>query len=127
MPIQVIRGEGVPESHLPFSPAIKAGGFVFVSGQASVGENGQIVKDKFAGEFRRSMENVKKILAYDGLTLKDVVRVTSYLADAGDLSEYNKLYREFFEKPYPARTTLTNCLPQGLVKFEIDVVAYCGD
>ena len=124
MPVEVIRGEGLAESHLPFSPAIKAGGFVFVSGQASVGADGQIVKDTFEGEFRRSMENVKTILAGGGLTLKDVVRVTSYLTDPKDLAEYNTLYKEYFEKPYPARTTLTNCLPADLIKFEVDVVAY---
>jgi 2-iminobutanoate/2-iminopropanoate deaminase len=125
MPIEVVRGLQVPTTHLPFSPAIKAGGFIFVSGQASVDERtGQIISDKFENEFRRSMENVRRILAAGGAELKHVVQVRSYVKDPKDLAEYNTLYREFFTEPFPARTTITNCL--GKVLFEIDVVAYVG-
>ncbi len=125
MPIEVVRGPDIPASHLPFSPAIKAGGFIFVSGQASVDEKtGQIISDTFENEFRRSMENVKSILAAAGADLKHVVQVRSYVKDAKDLPEYNRLYREYFAEPFPARTTITNCL--GKVLFEIDVVAYVG-
>ncbi len=126
MPIDVVRGPEVPATHLPFSPAIKAGGFIFVSGQASVDERtGQIVSDTFENELRRSMENVRRILAAAGAELKHVVQVRSYVKDAKDLPEYNTLYREYFTEPFPARTTITNCL--GRVLFEIDVVAYVGE
>jgi 2-iminobutanoate/2-iminopropanoate deaminase len=118
----VIRGQGVPESHLPFSPAVKAGNLVFVSGQASVDEQGAIVHDTFAGEVRRSFENVEKVLAGAGLSLKHVVRVTSYVGRQQDLAEYNELYRTIFAKPFPARTTLIGCLGD-VVKFEVDVIA----
>jgi 2-iminobutanoate/2-iminopropanoate deaminase len=125
MPIEIVRGPDVPATHLPFSPAIKAGGFVFVSGQASVDEKtGQIISDTFENEFRRSMENVKRILTAAGADLKQVVQVRSYVKDAKDLPEYNRLYREYFSEPFPARTTITDCL--GKVLFEIDVVAYVG-
>ena len=122
---EVIRGLGVPASHLPFSPAIKAGEFVFVSGQASVDQSGAIVKGTFADEFRRSLDNVKKVLAGAGLTLAAVVQVRSYVDDPADLAEYNQLYREFFHEPFPARTTITSCLG-GALKYEIDVVAFAG-
>jgi 2-iminobutanoate/2-iminopropanoate deaminase len=123
MPVQVVRGPDVPTSHLPFSPAIKAGGFVFVSGQASVdAKTGDIISDTFENEFRRTMDNLQRILAAAGASLRQVVQVRSYLKDAKDLPEYNRLYRQFFKEPYPARTTITNCL--GKVLFEIDVVAY---
>jgi 2-iminobutanoate/2-iminopropanoate deaminase len=123
MPIEVVRGPDVPTSHLPFSPAISAGGFVFVSGQASVdAKTGQIISDTFENEFRRTMDNLTRILAAAGTGLTQVVQVRSYVKDAKDLPEYNRLYREFFAEPFPARTTLTNCL--GKVLFEIDVVAY---
>ncbi len=125
MPIEVVRGPDIPASHLPFSPAIKAGGFVFVSGQASVdAKTGQIISDTFENEFRRSMDNLTLILAAAGAELRHVVQVRSYVKDAKDLPEYNTLYREFFSEPFPARTTITNCL--GKVLFEIDVVAYVG-
>ena len=125
MPIEVVRGPDVPASHLPFSPAIKAGGFVFVSGQASVdAKTGDIISDTFESEFRRTMDNLQRILATAGASLKQVVQVRSYVKDAKDVPEYNRLYREFFKEPYPARTTITNCLGKAL--FEIDVVAYVG-
>ena len=125
MAFEVIRGTAVPTSHLPFSPAVRAGGFVFVSGQASVDESGKIVADTFEGEFRRSLENVKRILHAAGLTLADVVQVRSYVDDMADLQEYNRLYREFFTEPFPARTTVVNCLG-GALKYEIDVTAFAG-
>lgn len=121
-----VFGDGVPVSNLPFSPAVKVAGFVYVSGQASVDAGGKIVADSFEGEMRRSLENVKRVLAGAGLTLADVVKVTSYVTDPADLAQYNTLYREYFSAPFPARTTLTNCLPAELLKFEIDVVAYAG-
>ena len=123
MSIEVVRGVGVPTSSLPFSPGIRAGGFVFVSGQASVDDEGAIVNDTFAGEFHRSIGNVRKVLAGAGLTLADVVQVRSYVDSPADLPEYNRLYREAFATPYPARTTIVNCLG-GALKYEIDVVAF---
>jgi 2-iminobutanoate/2-iminopropanoate deaminase len=123
--VEVIRGAGVPTSHLPFSPAIRAGGFVFLSGQASVDSTGKIVIDTFEGEMRRSLENVRTILTAAGLTFGDVVQVKSYVAQPDDLPEYNRIYREYFAEPYPARTTIVNCLGTAL-KFEIDIVAFDG-
>jgi 2-iminobutanoate/2-iminopropanoate deaminase len=116
-------GKPVPRSHLPFSPACCAGPFVFVSGQASVNPTGQIVTDTFEGEMRRSMENVRSVLAGAGLSLRDVVQVRSYVGRQADLAEYNRIYREYFTDPFPARTTLMGCLGT-LLKFEIDVTAY---
>lgn len=79
-------------------------------------------RDTFAGEMRRSLANVANILTSAGLDFSDVVQVRSYVRDPSDLAEYNVVYREFFQATYPARTTLTGCLPDSL-KFEIDVVA----
>ena len=118
-----IYGEGVPESHLPFSPAVKAGPYIFVSGQASVDETGKIVVDSFEGEMRRSFANVARVLAGAGLSLSDVVRVGAYVGRQEDLAEYNRVYRELFSAPYPARTTLVGCLGT-VVKFEVDVIAF---
>ena len=109
-------------SHLPFSAAVEANGFIFVSGQASVDANGDIVSGSFEDEMRRALRNVVDILRSAGLTLENVVRVTSYVQDPADLAQYNQLYREFFSQPFPARTTITSCLTAAL-KFEIDVIA----
>lgn len=121
--VDVITGDGVPKSHLPFSPAIKAGDYVFISGQASVDEMGTIVEGSFEEECRRSFNNLGKILAGAGLSFKDVVQVRNYVNKQEDLASFNKIYREYFSEPFPARTTIMGCLGT-LLKFEVDAVAY---
>ncbi|TDE13534.1 RidA family protein [Jiangella asiatica] len=105
-----------------FSPAVVAGGLVFVSGQASVDESGAIVPGTFAEEMDRSIRNVERVLAGFGLDLGDVVKVGAYVHDPADLPEFNARYRDYFSPPLPARTTIANCLTER-IKFEIDVVA----
>lgn len=119
---EIITGTGIPQSHLPFSPGVAAGDFVFISGQASVDESGKIVNESFAGECRRSFENVRRILAGAGLDFSDVVQVRNYVNNQEDLAEFNRIYREYFSAPFPARTTLIGCLGD-ILKFEVDVVA----
>jgi 2-iminobutanoate/2-iminopropanoate deaminase len=121
-PIAAVTGQQVPSSRLPFSPALRAGPFVFVSGQASVDASGKIINDTFEGEMRRSMENLRAVLAGAGLELRDVVQVRSYVGRQEDLAEYNRIYRDYFAEPFPARTTLIGCLGT-LLKFEIDAQA----
>jgi 2-iminobutanoate/2-iminopropanoate deaminase len=116
------RNPDTPVSHLPFSPAVVVGDLVFISGQASVDATGQIVSDSFEGEFRRSIENVKKVLEAAGTDLAHVIQTRNYVRDAADVPLYNQLYREYFTEPYPTRTTITNCLPPAL-RYEIEVVA----
>ncbi len=111
-----------PVSHLPFSPGVIAGGLLFVSGQASVDAQGNIVPDTFEGEFRRALDNVTKILHAAGSELSDVVQTRNYVRDPQDLAAFNQLYREYFRAPFPARTTIVNCLPESL-RYEIEVVA----
>jgi 2-iminobutanoate/2-iminopropanoate deaminase len=116
------REPDTPVSHLPFSPAVVVGDLIFVSGQASVDAKGKIVSDTFEGEFRRSLENVRRVLAAAGSDLAHVVQTRNYVRDAEDLPQFNTLYRQFFTAPFPARTTITNCLPPSL-RYEIEVVA----
>lgn len=111
-----------PTSHLPFSPAVQVGDVIYVSGQASVDATGKIVSDTFDGEFRRSLENLRKILKAAGSDLDHVVQTRNYVRDDNDLPLFNQLYREYFKAPFPARTTITNCLPPTL-KYEIECVA----
>lgn len=129
MPLPRISYPSLPDtpvSHLPFSPLVVVGNLVFVSGQASVDEMGKIVSDSFEGEFRRSIENVRRVLAAAGCDLSHVVQTRNYVRDNGDLPLYNRLYAEVFAKPYPARTTIVNCLPPQL-RYEIEVVAVKPD
>lgn len=111
-----------PRSHLPFSPAVRVGDLLFVSGQASVDASGAIIDDDFEGEMRRSVANLQKILADSGSDLAHVVQVRSYVRFPEDLPLYNRIYSEVFSAPFPARTTITNCL-SGTLKYEIECVA----
>jgi len=112
---------------LPFSHAVRAGGNVYVSGQASVDlATGEIIAGTFAEEFARSMANLRTILDAAGCGIADIVKVGCYVRRDEDLPEFNRLYREYFSEPFPARTTITNCLPPSLL-FEIDCVAIPGD
>jgi len=113
---------GTPTSHLPFSPCVVVGDLIFVSGQASVDQEGKIVSDTFEGEFRRSVENIRRVLDAAGSDLAHVVQTRNYVRDPEDLPLYNQLYREYFPEPRPARTTITHCLPPSL-RYEIEVVA----
>lgn len=113
---------GTPTSHLPFSPCVVVGDLIFVSGQASVDQQGNIISDTFEGEFRRSIENVRKVLEAAGSDLAHVVQTRNYVRDPNDLPLYNQLYREYFPQPAPARTTITNCLPPDL-RYEVEAVA----
>lgn len=116
------RNADTPTSHLPFSPAVVVGDLILVSGQASVDAAGKIVGDTFEGEFRRSVENLRQVLEAAGSDLAHVVQTRNYVRDAADVPRYNELYREYFTAPYPARTTITNCLPPTL-RYEIEAIA----
>jgi 2-iminobutanoate/2-iminopropanoate deaminase len=122
-PLQPITG--VLKSALPFSPAIRAGDFVFLSGIASVDDQGRIIHDTFENEARRTYQIIGKLLAAAGVNFSRVVQVRCYLAKREDWDAHNRVYREFFSEPFPARTTLIGCLGD-LVKYEVDCVAYAG-
>ena len=123
--LQPIHGPDVVKSTLPFSPAIRAGDFVFLSGLASVDDQGRIVPDTFENEARRTYQNIGRVLKAASLDFDRVVQVRCYLANQSDWDAHNRIYREFFSEPFPARTTLIGCLGD-LVKYEVDLVAYAG-
>jgi 2-iminobutanoate/2-iminopropanoate deaminase len=125
-PIEHLAGPDTLSSPLPFSPAVRAGGFVFLSGLASVDEQGKIIPDTFENEARRTYRNIARVLAAAGLDFSRVVQVRCYLQRQEDWDAHNRIYREFFSPPYPARTTLVGCLGD-LVKYEVDLVAYAGE
>ncbi|MCF3650489.1 RidA family protein [Synoicihabitans lomoniglobus] len=116
------REAGTPVSHLPFSPAVRVGDLIMVSGQASVDATGQIVQDTFDAEVRRSFENLRKVLETAGSDLAHVVQTRNYVRDPTNVARFNEIYREFFTAPYPARTTITHCLPE-ILHFEVECVA----
>jgi 2-iminobutanoate/2-iminopropanoate deaminase len=124
-PISYPNHPDMPRSTLPFSPVTRVGDLLFVSGQASVDETGKIVPDTFEGEMRRSIKNLARVLEAAGSSLDRVAMTRNYLREEADLPRFNEIYREFFSEPYPARTTITNCLPPTL-RYEIECIAVAG-
>src|SRR6185295_126199 len=110
---------------LPFSPAVKAGPFVFVSGQVAMGDNGEIVPGGIEAQTRQTLKNVEKALALAGCTVKDVVKSTVWLDDTRDFWTFNRIYAEFFPGNKPARST-TQAKLMVDAKIEIEVIAYKG-
>lgn len=107
-----------------YSPALVFGDFVMVSGQGPITPQGEIVNGSVAEETRMTLENVKKLLEASGSNMSQVVKCTCYLADIKDFDEFDAVYREFFNAPYPARSTVEAGL-KG-IKVEIDAMAYTG-
>lgn len=120
--IQYPRTADMSVSHLPFSPAVRVGDLIFVSGQASVDAQGKIVPDTFEGEVRRSLDNLKKIVEGSGSDMSRVVQTRNYVRDPANVARYNEIYREYFSAPYPARATITGCLPPAL-QYEVECIA----
>ena len=120
--IEYPKSPVTPTSHLPFSPAVRYGDLIFVSGQASVDKAGNIVSGTFEEEFRRSMENLIQILHDADSDLSHVIQTRNYLRDPANGARFQELYKEYFKPPYPARTTITHCLPPSL-HYEIECVA----
>ena len=92
-------------SHVPLSPAVRAGDFVFISGQVPADASGHIVNGGIREQTRQVLENVKAALALAGATLDDVVKTTVWLDDARDFAAFNQVYASYFSKEPPARTT----------------------
>ena len=107
----------------PFSPAVRAGDFVYVSGQVPANEAGEIVAGGIEVQTRQVMENITKVLALAGCTLVDVCKTTVWLHDARDFGAFNRVYLSYFPNEKPARST-TEARLMVDARIEIDVVAY---
>lgn len=110
-------------SQVPLSPAVRAGDFVFVSGQVPVGPDGVVVKGGIAEQTEQVLKNVKAALELAGCTLDDVVKTTVWLEDARDFGTFNAVYAKYFPKGPPARTTVESRLMID-IKIEVEAIAY---
>lgn len=116
----------VPEGAVvvgPYSPAIEAGGFVYISGQIPINSEGKIVEGDIKAQAKQCFKNLSAILNAANLNSDDIVKATVYLTDIKDFAAVNEVYGEFFNAPYPARTAIAICaLPLG-ANVEIEVIA----
>jgi 2-iminobutanoate/2-iminopropanoate deaminase len=105
----------------PYSHAVVANGFVFISGQGPVNPETGAMPDAFADQVRQTLKNVQTILEAAGSSLDDVVKVNAYVTDLTRFAEFNDVYKEFFQDDPPARTTVATALLGILV--EVDCIA----
>ena len=123
--IERITPPGVPKPRGPYSPAVRAGDFIFVAGQGPV----DVVTDKMSfgdikHETRIVLNNIKRILEGCAASMADVVKCSVFLKDGKDFAAMNEVYAEFFGDEKPARTTVEAKFAQPEMKVEIDCIAY---
>lgn len=121
---KAIATQQAPAAIGPYSQAVEAAGMVFVSGQLPVDPaTGQFVEGGVRELTRRSLTNVRNILAEVGLTMENVVKTTVFLADMSDFAEMNAEYATFFEGTAPARSAVAvKTLPKD-ARIEIECIA----
>jgi reactive intermediate/imine deaminase len=122
---QQITTDSAPAPGGAYSQAIKAGDYVFLSGQGPFTEDGSKVEGGFAAEALQTFANLAAVAAAAGGSLANAVRVGVFLNDISQFDEMNDIYRETFPEPLPDRTTIETPLPG--VAIEVDVVLYLGD
>ena len=118
---KIVSTKNAPQAIGPYSQAIAANGFLFISGQLGVTPSGEFAGADVKSQAQRSLQNLQAILSEAGLSFENAVKTTIFLADIADFAAVNEIYAEFFKEPYPARSTVAvKTLPKGgLVEIEL--------
>jgi 2-iminobutanoate/2-iminopropanoate deaminase len=120
----VVATQDAPQAIGPYSQAVKAGGFLFSSGQIAINPaTGQVIAGDVAAQTERVMKNLAAILKAAGLSLQRVVKTTVYMKSMGDFATMNEIYGRHFGEHRPARSTVEVARLPKDVLVEIDVVA----
>lgn len=123
--IERLSPPGSPAPRGPYSPAIRAGDFIFVSGQGPIDTTtNQFAYGDIQDETRLVLSNIKRVLEGCGAGLADVVKVSVFLRDGRDFGHMNEVYSEFFNEHKPARTTVETKFANPHMKIEVDCIAY---
>ncbi len=120
-----ITTKNAPGAIGPYSQGVKAGNFVFVSGQLPIDHlTGEFAGDEVVSQTKQSLENVKAILNEVGYEMSDVVKTTVFLSNINDFVKMNEVYSNYFNEPFPARAAFQVArLPKDAL-VEIEVVAH---
>lgn len=123
----IVQTEKAPAAIGPYSQAVKAGGFVFLSGQVALDPaSGQVVAGDVRAQTERVLKNLQAVLAAAGSSLAAVVKATVFLADMNDFAAMNEVYGRFFSSDPPARATVQAARLPKDVQVEIDLIALAG-
>jgi 2-iminobutanoate/2-iminopropanoate deaminase len=121
---EVIATDSGPKAIGPYSQAVRANGFVFVSGQIALDPSTQkLVPGEIMVQTERVLENLKAILSAAGSSLEKVVRTTVFLSDMNEFTAMNEVYARYFREQFPARSTVQAARLPRDVRVEIDVIA----
>ncbi len=116
-------GTGPAPLNLPFSPGIRFGDLIFISGQGPLDANGKVIAGDIKAQTRKTLENFNRVLAAAGSDMESVLQTTVYLKDLNDYSRMNEVYSSFFKDPKPARATVQAELLFGM-RVEIQGIAH---
>jgi 2-iminobutanoate/2-iminopropanoate deaminase len=120
-----VSSPDAPAAIGPYSPAVRAGQLLFVSGQVPIDPaTGQMIEGDVAAQTRRVLDSVGALLLAGGRSFADVVRTTIFLADMNDFAAVNTVYAQYFSEPYPARATVQVARLPKDARVEIDVIAF---
>jgi 2-iminobutanoate/2-iminopropanoate deaminase len=121
---ELITAAGAPRAIGPYSPAVKVGNMLFLSGSIPLDPvSGQLVEGGIKEQTTRVLENIKGLLAAAGTDFNHVVRTTVFMVDLGEFAAMNEIYASYFSAPYPARSTVQVVKLPREVRVEIDVIA----
>lgn len=123
----VVTTPDAPKAIGPYSQGIRAGDFLFLSGQIPLHpETGELITDSFESQVRQIFKNIEAVLQAGGSDFLQVVKVTVFLKDMGKFAEMNEIYAEFFPKDPPARSAVQAARLPKDVEIEVEVIAYLG-
>lgn len=123
MDITEIKTDMAPAAIGPYAQAIRAGSFIYTSGQIPLDKNGVLVTGDITVQTRQVLNNLQAVLSAASSGLFDVVKTTVFLQDMNDFAKFNEVYAGFFSAPYPARSTVEVARLPKDVLVEIEAVA----
>lgn len=125
---EIVATENAPGAIGPYSQAVRAGDFVFVSGQIPINPGtGNFISENVAEQTEQVLMNLSAVLAAAGSSLKNVVKTTVFLADMNDFAEMNEIYARFFTESFPARATVQAARLPKDARVEIEAIALLND
>ena len=125
---KIIFTEKAPKAIGPYSQAVTAGGFTFVSGQVAINpETGDLMNSSIQDQAEQVIKNLTAICEEANGSLADIIKLTIYITDMNDFVVVNETMQKYFSEPYPARATIeVSALPLG-VNVEMDAVLVCHE
>lgn len=127
MSLKMITAENAPEALGPYSHAVVAGSFAFVSGQIPIDPKTNTIVEGIEAQTRQSLENCVAILKSCGATVKDVVKAGIFISDMNNFGAINEVYGEYFNEHKPARACVEVARLPKDVMVEIEMIAYIGE